>query len=60
MAGLILDKDPVKAAAYGAVSASFIVESLGAQCPAHYTAQEAERRLEELLAGLPQVPIELK
>jgi ribokinase len=59
VAGLILGRDPVKAAAYGAVSASFVVESLGAQCPRHYSIEEARHRLEVVLAELPHAPVKL-
>lgn len=59
MAGLILAQDPVEAAAYGAVSASFVVESLGAIRPAHFHRKLAERRLEQLLQAIPNEPIVL-
>jgi sugar/nucleoside kinase (ribokinase family) len=57
IAGLIRTRDPLQAAAYGAVSASFIVESLGAICPAHYTPALAQARLAAFQKTLPKQPI---
>lgn len=48
MAGYLFTRDPVLSAAYGAVSASFIVESLGARRPAHFLESLAQKRLQQL------------
>ncbi len=53
MAGFMLTRDPLRAAAHGAVSASFIVESLGARKPDHYQKELAEQRLTDLLKKIP-------
>lgn len=54
MAGFLLTRDPLLAAAYGAVSASFIVENLGARRPAHFQEFLARKRLEQLQHQLPE------
>ena len=53
MAGYLFTHDPLQAAAYGAVSASFIVESLGARKPNHYQKELAEQRLTTILMKIP-------
>jgi ribokinase len=53
MAGYMYTHDPLQAAAYGAVSASFIVESLGARKPSHYQKELAELRLAGMLKKIP-------
>lgn len=53
MAGYMFTCDPLQAAAYGAVSASFIVESLGARKPGHFQKKLAEQRLAEMLKKIP-------
>jgi cytidine kinase len=54
MAGYSFTRDPVQAAVYGAVSASFVVESLGARRPAHFHPSIADQRLTDLQARLPE------
>lgn len=54
MAGYIKERDTFKASAYGAVSASFIVESIGAVKPHTYTRQKAMERLEKVLQTNPE------
>ncbi len=53
MAGYIQTRDPLQAAAHGAVSASFIVESLGARKPDNYQKELADQRLADLLKKIP-------
>jgi sugar/nucleoside kinase (ribokinase family) len=52
MAGYWYTRDPLQGAAYGAVSASFIVECLGARKPSHYQKDLAEQRLAGILKTL--------
>jgi sugar/nucleoside kinase (ribokinase family) len=52
MAGLALRKDDVEAAAYGAVSASYVVESLGASRPPHFNPSDAGERLRKVLKAV--------
>jgi len=54
MAGYIFTRDPLLAAVYGTVSASFIVESLGARRSAHYQESLAQQRLNDLQNHLPR------
>jgi len=56
LAGLIQAGDVVTAAAYGTVSSSFVVESLGARSPAHFTRKLAARRLEEVVGTIASQP----
>lgn len=56
LAGLIASGDVVTAAAYGTVSSSFVVESLGARRPPHFDKAVAARRLEEVVRGIPGHP----
>ena len=49
MAGLALTGSKVDAAAYGTVSASYVVESLGAARPEHFDPSAARRRLKRVL-----------
>jgi sugar/nucleoside kinase (ribokinase family) len=49
MAGFIITRDYLQAAAYGAVSASFIVESLGARKTDNFQKALAEQRLAEMV-----------
>lgn len=53
MAGYIATRNPLMAAAYGAVSASFVVESLSARCPLHFRESLAFQRLDGMLRNLP-------
>ena len=55
MVGLAETGDPVKAACYGAVSASFIIEGYGADYALGVTRDQAEDRLKKLLEML-QLP----
>jgi hypothetical protein len=57
MAGYLFTRDPLQSAAYGAVSASFIVESLGARRPPHFKETIALQRLNNLLHNLPPAEI---
>jgi sugar/nucleoside kinase (ribokinase family) len=57
MAGLSFTHDPLQAAAYGAISASFIVESLGARKPGHFQKSTADQRLADLLNKIPAAEI---
>lgn len=57
MAGYLFTRDPLQSAAYGAVSASFIVESLGARRPPHFKETIALQRLKSLLRNLPPAEI---
>jgi sugar/nucleoside kinase (ribokinase family) len=54
MAGYKFTHDPLLAAAHGAVSASFIVESLGARKPSHYQKELVESRLAEMFKKIPE------
>jgi sugar/nucleoside kinase (ribokinase family) len=56
LAGLILSGDVVTAAAYGSVSSSFVLESLGARVPGHFTRELATRRLEQVVRTIPAEP----
>lgn len=49
MVGLAETGDPVKAACYGAVSASFVIEGFGADHALKVTRQQAQERLQVLL-----------
>lgn len=49
LAGMILSGDVVTAAAYGTVSSSFVLESLGARVPPHYSRAGASQRLEQVV-----------
>jgi sugar/nucleoside kinase (ribokinase family) len=53
MAGLIITRDFLQASAYGTVSSSFIVESLGARKPDHYQKELAEKRLAKMFKIIP-------
>jgi sugar/nucleoside kinase (ribokinase family) len=48
LAGISHTHDPLQAAAYGAVSASFIIESLGARKSDHFQKPIADQRLKDL------------
>ncbi|MEW5815452.1 MAG: carbohydrate kinase family protein [Spirochaetota bacterium] len=48
LVGLAETGDPIKAACYGAVSASFVVEGFGADYALQVTRQQAEERFEKL------------
>lgn len=56
LAGMILSGDVVTAAAYGTVSSSFVLESLGARVAAHFDANVAGRRLEQVVRTIPAHP----
>lgn len=56
LAGLIKSGDVVTAAAYGTVSSSFVLESLGARHPAHFDRALAAARLEEVVRTIPVHP----
>lgn len=56
LAGMILAGDVVTAAAYGAVSSSFVLESLGARVAAHFTPELAARRLALVVRSIPTHP----
>ena len=56
LAGLILAGDVVTAAAYGTVSASFVLESLGARVPPHFSRALAGERLEGVVRSIPAQP----
>lgn len=56
LAGLIKSGDVVTAAAYGTVSSSFVLESLGARHPAHFDRSLAAARLEEVARTIPAHP----
>ncbi len=53
MAGFMKTKDYFRASAFGAVSSSFIVESIGAIKPDTYSSKRAEKRLMDLLEKNP-------
>jgi ribokinase len=59
MAGYMETGNPVIAAAYGSVSASFIVESWAALRPQHHTQELAKIRLDQVIRLLPEQPIKL-
>lgn len=59
LAGMKITNNPIISAAYGAVSASFIVESMGAKRPVHYTPELAASRFASLKATLPSRPVSL-
>lgn len=50
MVGMVETGDPVTAACYGAVSASFVIEGYGADYALNITREQAQERLECLLA----------
>jgi sugar/nucleoside kinase (ribokinase family) len=52
LAGLLETADPVLAACYGAVSASFVIEGFGAHYALGVTREQAEERLDTLKAGV--------
>jgi ribokinase len=52
MVGLAETGDPIKAACYGAVSSSFVIEGFGADHALQVTRQQAEERLQVLLGSL--------
>lgn len=56
LAGMILSGDVVTAAAYGTVSSSFVLESLGARVPRHFTRELAAQRLEHVVRTIPVHP----
>jgi ribokinase len=56
LAGMMLSGNVVTAAAYGTVSSSFVLESLGARMPQHFTRELAERRLEYVVRTIPAHP----
>jgi len=56
LAGLMASGDVVTAAAYGTVSSSFVLESLGARRPPHFDRALAARRLEEVVRTIPAHP----
>ena len=60
LAGLIKCGDVVTAAAYGTVSSSFVLESLGARHPAHFDRGLAAKRLEEVVRTIPVHPDRLE
>ncbi len=49
LAGMFLTRDIISACAFGTVSASFIVESLGVTRPRNYHVLTAKRRLNALM-----------
>jgi len=53
LVGYVESGDPVKAAMFGTVSASFVIESQGGLAAIHHTRHEAEKRLQWLLAHRP-------
>jgi sugar/nucleoside kinase (ribokinase family) len=56
LAGMILSGDVVTAAAYGTVSSSFVLESLGARVARHFSRELAARRLEQVVRTIPAHP----
>ena len=60
LAGLMASGDVVTAAAYGTVSSSFILESLGARRPAHFDRSLAATRLEQVVRTIPAHPDRLE
>ena len=60
LAGLIASGDVVTAAAYGTVSSSFVLESLGARRPVHFDRALAGQRLEEVVRTIPAHPDRLE
>ncbi len=58
MAGLALSGDEVEAAAYGTVSASYVVESLGAARPPSFNPQDARRRLDQVVKASRRTALE--
>ncbi len=60
LAGLLSSGDMVTAAAYGTVSSSFVLESLGARRPPHFDRALAGRRLEAVVRSIPAHPDQLE
>lgn len=60
LAGLLASGDVVTAAAYGTVSSSFVLESLGARRPPHFDGALAARRLEGVVRSIPAHPDQLE
>lgn len=60
LAGLLASGDVVTAAAYGTVSSSFVLESLGARRPPHFDSALAARRLEGVVRSIPAHPDQLE
>lgn len=56
LAGMMLSGDVVTAAAYGTVSSSFVLESLGARVARHFSTEIAGRRLEQVVRTIPSHP----
>jgi sugar/nucleoside kinase (ribokinase family) len=56
LAGMILAGDVVTAAAYGTVSSSFVLESLGARLAPHFSTDLAASRLEQVVRTVPSHP----
>jgi sugar/nucleoside kinase (ribokinase family) len=60
LAGMILSGEVVTAAAYGTVSSSFVLESLGARVARHFSRDLAARRLEQVVRTIPSHPDSLE
>ena len=56
LAGMLLSGDVTTAAAYGTVSSSFVLESLGARVATHFSRDLAARRLEQVVRTIPAHP----
>jgi sugar/nucleoside kinase (ribokinase family) len=56
LAGMILSGDVVTAAAYGTVSSSFVLESLGARVARRFSRSIAASRLEQVVRTIPSHP----